>query len=283
MSTFPSGGVIAVVVLSLFLHASWNTLAKAIKDKVVAFGLIAATEAACGGVVLAVARAPSGAAWAFLVASVGVHVVYDVALMNSYRFGDLAQTYPLARGLAPLLVAAGAFIGSGEAPTARQLLGLAVVCGGLVGLVKLGGGGGSDRRAIGFALLTGVAIALYTVVDGLGARRSGSPLGYGAALFLLQGVAFLAVLALARGRSIPRRMDGRWWLGCVGGLLSVSAYMMVLWAQTRAALVSVSALRETGVVVAAILGTVFLHEGHGRGRVAAAAVVAVGVALVVVA
>ncbi|MDQ2728705.1 MAG: DMT family transporter [Actinomycetota bacterium] len=271
-----------MVLVAAVLHAAWNAMAKAMKDQVVAFGLIGVTAIVWGVVVLVVARGPARAAWPFLALSAAIHVVYNVTLLNSYRFGDLSQVYPLARGLAPLLVAGGAEVVAGETLGPWQIVGVAVIAGGLTSLVWVRGRHPpGDRRALTLAVATGVAIAAYSVVDGLGVRRAASPLGYAGALFVAQDVVVVVAIVVLRRRRLLGDVNRRWGLGVLGGLLSVSAYSLVLWAQTRAPLATVSALRETSVVVAALFGTVLLREGSGRRRILAALVVVAGIALIV--
>lgn len=283
-STTPSMVVVTLVLLASFLHASWNLLVKAMKDQVVALGLIAATGVVFGVSVLVVVGGPARASWPFLVVSTVIHVVYNVALLNSYRFGDLSKVYPLARGLAPPLVAVGAAVLVGERLAPGQIVGVAVVAGGLTGLVWARGRNSlADRRAICLALVTGLTIAAYSIVDGLGVRRSASPLAYAGALFFSQGLVVVIAVAAVRARSLAASRRGTWVLGALGGIFSVAAYSLVLWAQTRAPLATVSALRETSIVVAALLGTVLLREGSARRRIVAALVVAAGVVLVVAA
>ncbi len=278
----PGTVVVVAVLAASFLHASWNVLAKATKDQVVGFGVIAITAALWGALVLVVVGGPARASWPYLAVSAAIHVGYNVTLLNSYRFGELSRVYPLARGIAPLLVAGAAAVLTGETLDLAQIVGVGVVAGGLTSLVWIRGGRSlRDRRAVGLALATGVAIAGYSVVDGLGVRRSASPLGYAGALFLVESLVVAAGVGIRRGRSLLLAGRRAWAFGVAGGLLSVTAYSLVLWAQTRAALATVSALRETSVVVAALMGTVLLREGSGGKRVAAAAVVACGVALVV--
>lgn len=282
LPSVPGLGVASVVLAASVLHAGWNAMAKAMKDQVTAFGLIGVTAIAWGAVVLIVVRGPARPAWPYLALSAAIHVVYNVTLLNSYRFGDLSQVYPLARGLAPLLVAGGAAVVAGETLAPWQIAGVAVIAGGLTSLIWAGGPHASgDRRAVVLAVATGAAIAAYSLVDGLGVRRAGSPLGYAAVLFVAQDLVVVLAIVWLRGRSLLRGADRGWWLGILGGLLSVSAYSLVLWAQTHVALATVSALRETSVVVGALFGTVFLREGSGRRRILAAVGVAAGVALLV--
>jgi drug/metabolite transporter (DMT)-like permease len=276
--------VVGVVLASSVLHAVWNALAKAMPDQFVAFTLLAATEMVWGAGVWLAVGGPRAAAWPFVVGSAAIHVAYSMTLLNSYRFGDLSRVYPLARGLAPLLVAAFAALVAGETLAPLQILGVAVVAGGLTSLVWVRGTGSlRDRRAVLLAVATGVAIAGYTLVDGLGVRRAGGALAYSGVLFLLQAVVVFGILAAYLARRKWPAPDRSWWLGVVAGLLSVTAYSLVLWAQTRSALAVVSALRETSVVIGALIGSFLLAEGKGAQRVAAAAVVAAGVALLVAA
>ena len=133
--------------------------------------------------------------------------------------------------------------------------------------------------AVVAALGTGVMIAAYTTVDGVGVRASGSVLGYTGWLFMLQGAA-LPILAYARrGRNLPRQARPYLLVGLAGGVLSLAAYGLVLWAQTRAPLAPVAALRETSSLMGAIIAAVVFKESFGRRRVLAAVVVTVGVVL----
>lgn len=276
--------VVGVVLLAAVAHAGWNFLAKRMGDQVVAFWLINTTSVVCGAGMWAIAGSPRPSAWPYLGASVLLHVAYNVTLLQSYRFGDLSRVYPLARGLAPLLVTGGAALVAGENLGTLQLVGIAIVAGGLVSLVWIGGTprvGGT--RSIVLASATGVLIAAYSLCDGLGVRHAHDTVGYAGVLFLLESCLVVIGITAWRRRVVPGRVSREWAMGVCGGILSVATYVAVLWAQTRLALGVVSALRETSVVAAALLGAVFLHEGSARRRVVAALTVCAGVALLVVA
>lgn len=283
----PTGVVVIVVLVAAVAHAGWNLLAKLMGDQVVAFWLINATAALCGAAMWVVAGPPRPAAWPYLGASVVLHVAYNVTLLNSYRFGDLSRVYPLARGLAPLLVTGGAAFVAGEDLAPLQFVGVAVVAGGLISLVWLGGaaraGRAGSKRSINLAIATGVLIAIYSLSDGLGVRHAHNTVGYAGVLFLIESSLLVVGLAAWRRRLLPGTPSLEWTLGVFGGALLVATYAVVLWAQTHLALGVVSALRETSVVAGAIFGAVFLHEGSARWRVVAAVVVCAGVALLVVA
>ena len=178
-----------------------------------------------------------------------LHTVYNLLLIESYRDADFNQVYPIARGTAPPTVAVAAVLVVGESLAPLQVVGLLGVSGGLLALA--GGRRRGSRRALAFAVLTGLLIASYTVVDGVGVRRAGSVPGYATWLFTGNGLlTVLALLATARrsGRACASRAgripSGLITRGVVAGALSLAAYGLVLWAQTRDALAVVAALQR---------------------------------------
>ncbi|SDL05635.1 DMT family transporter [Streptomyces indicus] len=278
--------VAAAVVLAAVTHASWNALAHHIKDQLLAFTLISGGGALLGGLLALFTPVPAAGAWPWLVASALLHVAYQALLMRSFSLGDFGQMYPIARGTAPLLVTAAAALFLDEHIGGLQLAGVAVACAGLLGLALWGIRGSGQRPkwpALFAALATGVSIASYTVVDGVGVRASGTPLGYIAWLMILEGIA-IPVYAWYRYRSqlVPllRPFAVR---GLVGAALSIVAYGLVLWAQTQAPLAPVAALRESSIIVGAAIGAVLFKERFGAPRVLAAGVLAVGIGLMLTA
>ena len=272
-----SVSVTLAVLGAAVTHATWNAIAHGIKDQLLAFGLIG-----IGGIVVAiplviVAPMPRAACWPYLAASIAIHVVYNLLLMRSYQYGEFGQVYPLARGTSPLVVTLLAAVFVHERPTLPQLAGVLVVSAGLATLVFAGRRPG--RAALLAALGTGLTIAAYTTVDGVGVRASGSPVGYIGWLMLLESLG-VPLFALVRRRSIVRKQPRRILLsGLLAGALSVLAYGLVLWAQTRGALAPIAALRETSVIFGAIIATVAFREPFGRSRIAATIVVSAGIVL----
>ena len=273
--------VIVAVLLAAGLHAAWNALAHAIHDQLVGFALIGTAVTVCAAGIVLVFPTPSQASWPFLTGSAALHVAYNLLLMRCYRLGDFGQVYPLARGTSPWLVAIGAAVFAGEQLPGIRLLGVLVISVGLATLVFAGGvPTRAARPAIAAALLTGVTIATYTTLDGLGVRHAGTVAGYAGWLFLLQGPALpLGALAARRGR-LWQQARPHLPAGLAGGVLSLAAYGLVLWAQTRGALAPVAALRETSVIVGAVVGAVLFREPFGRWRIAATVLVAGGVVLI---
>ena len=275
-----SVGVSFAVLGAATLHAGWNAAAHRVTDRLVGFVLIGATCSVCGLLLLPFVGMPARAAWPFIVASFVTHIAYNLLLMRSYELGDFNQMYPLARGTSPLVVAVAAAVLVGEHLGALRLLGVIVISAGLFTLVGAGGRPGRhELPALSAAVITGLAIATYTVLDGVGVRRSGSVGGYVAWLFLLQGLPMPIGAFALRGRVMFTRMRGLVWIGVLSGVASFIAYAIVIWAQTQAPLATVAALREVSIVVGAILGALLFHERFGRWRVVGSALAVIGIAL----
>jgi drug/metabolite transporter (DMT)-like permease len=272
--------IVVVVIGAGALHATWNAIAKQVSDRLMAFAWIGIASTVSGGLVLLFTGMPAGRAVWFAIASAVIHVGYDLALMNSYRLGSFNQTYPIARGTSPLVVAVGAYFLAGEHLSAAALLGVVTLAAGLISpAFSAGRLSSKELPAVAAAVLTGLTIATYTIVDGLGVRQAGDPWAYVALLFLLQGPPLSVAAAVRRPRSawLDRRTAQ---LGLLAGVLCVAAYGVVLWAQTKAPLAEVAAIRETSVVFAALIGVRVFGESFGKRRVAAALVIATGIVLI---
>lgn len=274
--------VTAVVLFAAITHASWNAITHRIKDELACLSLVGAGRTASGVVLACLAPFPAPAAWPSLIASVLLHIGYQVALMRSFRLGDFGQVYPIARGVAPLVVTGFAVIALGEHLDVRGSAGVAVAAAGIIGLALWGirdGAARPDRRAVAMAAATGLLIAVYTIVDGVGVREAGTALGYTAWLMVLDGLAIPAYAAVTLRGALPARLGPVLWPGLAGGVLSVVAYGLVLWAQTRAPLAPVAVLREFSVIAAAAIAAFLFKERFGGPRIAAATLMVMGIAL----
>jgi len=262
-------------------HATWNAIAHAIDDRMVALVLLGLGSVAFALPFALLARRPAAEVWPLLVFSTVLHVGYTLLLMLSYRLGEFSQVYPLARGTAPLVVVLVAVLVVGELPAAAEVAGIVLIAAALVGLALTGRrAGANDPRAVAAAIATGLMIAAYTVVDGIAVRRSGSAAGYAGWLVAIEGAGLVVAAVAIRGRALIPGIRRVWLPGVAGGGLSVLAYGLVLWAQTRGPLAVVSALRETSIIAGALIGTLVFHERFGRARTIAAAVVVAGIALI---
>lgn len=274
-------GVIALVLLAGVLHATWNALASAISDKTVAFALIGAAQAALAVIALPIVGLPRSGAVAFAGGSAVIHIAYTAALMQSYRLGDFGRAYPVARGTAPLLVGLGGWFIAGEHLSTLQIAGTCTIAAALTAIVLAGGRlTRSDLPATAAAVLTGVTIASYTVIDGLGARHAHNPVGYLSLLFACQAPAVLAIAIYRLRHRLHRRLLHHLPAGLGAGGISVLAYGIVVWAQTHGPLALVSALRETSVISAAVIATLLFKEPFARRRLLPSIAVVLGIVLI---
>ena len=277
-----SWGIVAVVLFGALLHASWNALIKAGTDKALDTALMHSLGAAVALPIVLVAGLPPPAAWPWIATSLTLHIGYYFALAGAYRHGDLGLTYPIMRGLAPLLVAlaSGPLIGERLAPSGW--LGIAGISAGvlMVGLSHGAGSSPSHGQAIRFALMNALIIAAYTVVDGIGVRVAGNAMQYVATLFLVDGLPYFTLVMWRRGAQRPAAwayMARRWRLSLLGTLASAGSYGIALWAMTQAPVAVVAALRETSVLFAALIGAWWLKERFGLRRAAGTALIVGGV------
>jgi drug/metabolite transporter (DMT)-like permease len=268
--------LVAAVLLAALLHALWNSFVKAGRDRLSSITVISVTGGLLSIPVAALTAWPGVAALPFLLGSVLTHLVYYYCLISAYRFGDLSRVYPLARGLAPPVVAVGAALAAGEWLGLRETAGIVLVSCGIASLIA-GAGGVGDRRALWFAAATGGMIATYTIIDGLGARRSSHAVSYIAWMNIFESTALLAAARWYRGEHLWVRLRSNLGRTLGAGVMATLGYGIVIYAMSRGAMAHVSALRETSVVIAALIGTLVLGEPGAVPRVCAAAVVAAGV------
>lgn len=269
--------VLAAVLCAALLHAAWNAAIKRAPDKLLASCAVTTGAAVLGACALPLLPAPAAASWPFLAASSLLQVAYYLLLARTYGETDISLAYPLMRGGAPVLVALVLALGGAEPLDPAQCLAIALVCAG--GAVTcLGGGLRTARGAAAPALLTAAVIAAYTLVDGLGVRRSGAPAAYTAWLFLLTGLGVPLACRARLGGRLPGYLAARPLLALLGGAATGGSYGIALWAMTLAPVAVVAALRETSIVFAVAIAAWGLREHVGRARVAGAALIACGAA-----
>ena len=275
-------GVTLAVLGAGFLHAGWNALLKSSGggDVLLDTAAVVAGSSLCGLALLAFVPLPDPAAWKFIAASATIHFGYYLTLVQAYRTGDLSFAYPLMRGTAPLIVTVLGSIFLRELPSAQMIAGILLISVGIVSIafVQAGGGRRHPPAAAYWAFANAAIIAAYTLVDGAGARSSGNALSYVCWLIFLEGIPFVAWVLTRRGAAGRAYLHRGWRVGLSGGACSLAAYGIVLWAMTRAPIAAVAALRETSVLFAALIGSLWLKEGFGWRRVAGAASVVAGIA-----
>lgn len=269
-----SATVIGLALFAAMLHATWNAFLRGGADR---FWTI--TVMSFSGTVVAIPFAmllpvPLSAAWPYIVLSACLQVGYSVFLAAAYRNGELGQVYPIVRGTVPLLVTLGGFLFSGERLGPYQLTGVMLVAGGIMSLSL-----GRDRAvasSILFALATGAIIAAYATVDAVGVRLAGHAGAYTAWVVILYGVLMPMTFILARGKFGVDVRSPETWRALGGGVVALVAYGAVVSAFALGPAGPITALRETSVVFAVLIGGMFLGERMTARRIAACVVVALG-------
>ena len=271
----------SLVLASAAMHATWNALIKTRSDR---FASISLTTLGASIVVLPIlpfVDFPSIEVWIWIAVSVIIHAGYRLFLVKTYDVGDFAQSYPLARGIAPLITTVGAIIFIGEVPEGLTVLGIVVLS---FGALLMSLRGSSDlskfnRRAVGFALLTSMLIAGYTLTDGYGVRLANTASSYAAWLFFCDGLCSIAIGFLYRGRGLLNVLASEWKTNLLTGGLLAGSYWIIMWAMTKAPIASIAALRETSILFAMLISVLVLGERVTPWRVLATVFIVGGVVI----
>jgi drug/metabolite transporter (DMT)-like permease len=272
--------VFLAVMAAAAMHAGWNALLKSGGDPFDAMARISLVAGIIAAIAVWFVKWPVPAAWPWIAVSWGLHAIYRYFLISAYRAGDLSQVYPIARGTAPLLTAIGTSFLLAETLPTLGYAGIGALAFGVF-LMSMKGSrlGGFDMRAVGFALATAITICSYTMVDGYGARINGSATSFILWEMLGNSVIMGVTALIVRGPSIYDHRR-KWLLPAIGAAtMSMTSYIIATWAMTKAPIALVAALRETGVLFAALIGSVFLTEPMTRWRWSAAAIIVCGVVL----
>jgi drug/metabolite transporter (DMT)-like permease len=269
--------VFMMVLCAAFVHAAWNALVKSDGDRLTLIKIMSLAQLVLSLLLLPLVAMPPAEAWPYLIASAIVNIGYMLFLNQAYRSGDLSHAYPLARGAAPLIVAAISVMFLGETLSLASQLAVMLIGLGITSLsITRGVEGLRDLRMVGFALGAGGFIAAYTLLDGLGARAAGSPHGYMVWVSIVASALIVATTHVMR-RGSPRPATPQTLRrGVVAGLTSYFSSWLVIWAMTLAPIPLVSALRETSIVFAVAIGVLFLKERLNLARLISVATTLAG-------
>lgn len=253
--------VFLTVLLAALLHASWNALLKGSGDKTLSMAAVVIGHVVLAAPLLFVVPWPAEASWPYIVVGAMLHIGYQLFLLHSYTLGDLTQVYPIARGTAPLLVAAVSVLFLGVVLSGVELLAIGCIVIGIMSLCFVRRSDGTrNPQAAKFALGTGCFIAGYSLIDGLGAREAGTALGFYCCLTILNAAGFSGIMAWRKPGLLGRIPREGLKLMILGGGASFIAFAMVIWAFTQAPIALVTALRETSIVFALLIGVFFMGE-----------------------
>ena len=266
--------VFAIIMLGAALHATWNAVVKGGDNELLTTCMIASIASLIASAVIPFLELPSKESWPFIGASVILQVVYFVLVASTYRIADMSQTYPIMRGTAPLLVATASVGLLSESLSSFAWLGIAIICIGILSMAATPGIG--QRKGLLLALVNAAVIAGYTLIDGVGVRKSGAPAAYTLWIFLLTGLALALWACAVRRREFWRYLARHWRPGVIGGFGTVVSYGLALWAMTAAPIATVSALRETSILFGVVISALVLKEQLTRRRIMAACIIAGG-------
>jgi drug/metabolite transporter (DMT)-like permease len=261
------------------MHAGWNAMIKVGLDRFSSILLVVLAQIGIGTVLLPFFPLPAAAAWPWILASAVIHTAYKLSLIRAYEHGDLSQVYPLARGTAPLVVAFVSAVALGKATTPTKTLAIVCIGLGVCFMAFRRGIGAMSPKAIGYAFVTAACTASYTLVDGIGARVSGSASGFILMLSIIDGMLTCAYALATRGPAAFTRLRPAWRSGLTAGAMSLASYWIAVWAFTKAPIALVAALRETSVLFAMLIAVLLLKEKAGANRIMAALFITCGVVL----
>ena len=272
--------VFFAVVTAALLHAVWNALVKGGADKRLNMAAVVIGHLPLAVLALFLVPAPDPVSYPYLLAGTALHFGYQWFLLGSYKIGDLTQVYPIARGVAPLLVAAVSLIFLGVELSLMEVLAIVTIAAGILSISLVRGADGlRNGKATAMALTTGCFIASYSLVDGMGARAGGSAVGYYAWL----GIANAVIFAVFMAATTPKVLSDLFVKGkkvfFIGGSASFVAYSLVMWAFTQSPIALVTALRETSIIFALLIGVLWMGERLSLGKVVSTMITLLGVIL----
>jgi drug/metabolite transporter (DMT)-like permease len=271
--------MVVATVLALaaaVLHAGWNLAAKRSGDRLLALWGQFAFAGLAGAVVLAATGGLPAAGWGWAAVTGLIHAPYIVLLARAYDHGDFSVAYPIARGGGALLAAVGGIVLLDDELSTWPVVAIAVVAAGMAMLAV-----GAHRPQVVVALVVAVTVGAYTVVDGHASRTVDADT-YVFAVFLGSGLSMTIYgTAVGRARDLVASLATEWRQYATTAAMSLLTYALVLIAMRRAPVGYVAALRESSVLVAALIGWRWLSEGRARQRLASASLIVTGLVLLV--
>jgi drug/metabolite transporter (DMT)-like permease len=270
---------LGLILLSAVVHAVVNILTKRADDKYAMRLLIGVFSAIIVTPALFFVPLPHGKAVWFLVGTAFVHALYELLLVKSYESAAFSAVYPVARGTGPLFTALGAIFLLHEHPPALELLGIVLVCGGVIAIGISHRASEGAKAGLLYALGTGLTIGCYTLIDASGVRAVPMPFTYVLWFFVAHGFCVLVTAPGIRGRAVVIEARRQWRLGALLGLLSITTYGSAMLAYRFGATAQLAALRETSVLFGTALAMSFLGEHMTWRRWCAAAAIAAGAIL----
>jgi drug/metabolite transporter (DMT)-like permease len=272
-----SAAVIGLALSAAILHATWNAFLRSGGDRLWTVTVMSFASTIVALPFVLIYPLPASGAWLYILLSAALQVGYSIFLVAAYRYGELGQVYPIVRGTIPLLVTVGGFIITGDEINSYQIAGVVLVALGIMSLAL--GKGRASTSSILFALVTGAIIAAYATVDSIGVRQTGQSGAYTAWVLVLYGAFLLVAFLVLRRRLVVDFRAPDTWKALGGGLVAMVAYGVIVAAFALGPAGPITALRETSVVFAVLIGWLFLGEALAVRRIIACVIVASGAIL----
>ncbi len=267
------------VLAAALLHAAWNAMIKTGGSKLTGMFMVALGNGVLGLAVGLALPLPEAEIWPWILASGAIRMAYLLFLGLAYEHGDLSRVYPIARGAAPLFVLLAGGLLLSDVLGGNELAGILVLGAGILLMAQGAFASGESRRLVPFAVGSAMATAAYSIVDGIGARQMGDAIAFTGWALAATALFYTPAVVALKGRAVLRA-DARMWVsGNVAGLASYLAYTIVVWAMTQAPIALVTALRETSILFAVLIGWLLFGERMSRGKALAALLIVGGVAL----
>ena len=271
---------ITLVLISAFMHATWNAVVRAGSSRFMTLALVDGTALLICLAALPLVNVPSLQVWGYVLLSVILNTVYRLFLIKAYETGDFGQVYPVMRGVPPVLVALFSYFLLHEQLSFHAMAGVLLICLGIISLTFVRRMTAYMLKPILMAVGAGVFIASYTVVDAKGVRASETVLQYIIYLTVFQSIPIPLLAFFKERAALVQAIGSHWRVGALGGIFYLASYGLVLFALSLDAVAKVSALRETSVIIGAIIAALFFHERFGWRRMLSACVIVCGIILI---
>tara|TARA_B110000259_G_scaffold142767_1_gene160814 strand:- start:150 stop:992 length:843 start_codon:yes stop_codon:yes gene_type:complete len=253
--------VFLLVLFSAVLHAVWNSMASKYKNKNVSIPAIVYGHVPACIVAVIILPTPSIESFPYIILSALIHQGYQNFLLTAYQMGKFTTVYPVARGFGPLVATIISIIFFGVYLKVFTLLSILLISAGVIFIGLFSKSVLKNYKILYTSLGTGFFIGIYSVVDGYGARISMSAISYMSWVFIISALIFPIVLKIRKQKNILKKTltEGKvvFW---VGGFFSYIAYVITVWAFTKAPIPMVSALRESSIIFAIFIGYFYLKE-----------------------
>ncbi len=269
-----------LVLGAALIHAIWNSFVKTAGKKSLFVFAYCVVHILVGILIGGFSLFPSWEAFPYIITSAIVHIFYYFFLYKSYIFGDLSEVYPLMRGMAPILVTIGSFFLIGELPISTGIFGIIFISSGIILLSVHNFFYSFSLKAVLFAMVTGLCISIYSLLDGLGVRQTEEALSYISWLFIIEGIGGSIVFWIISKKENLKIDQRTLMFGFFGGILSCLAYGIVIYVKMNTQLGIVSSLRETSVIFGSLIGIIIFKERPVRFRIFSALIVTIGLILI---